>query len=526
MKITKEWIFAPLTKLQAEHTGAVWNQKEKMYRLPKTIGVLKELEHFRYPVQEDKKRQMQLRINLIDLKGIEDVEGDTRLRPYQRVDVNYLNKIGSAGIFNAMRTGKTPTTLILAEAKGFNSIVVVAPASLLINWKEEIEKWTNFQTIILNGTKKQRQIHLKNYIQQQQKKILVVSYETLRNDLSELKGKLKGFDCMIVDEAHRLRSLIKGKRASKESKAVVALGKLAGTRYALTGTPTVKEGQEIWGILHFLYPSRFPGYWQFVDRYFNKRSNGFGIEIAGYKRKGELQDILAVISTNRKRKNVMVWLPEKQYQTIKLEMNTKQAKVYKDVLETFEYEDKIDAPGVLAQLIRLKQVATCPGMLLDNVINEKEKFILEWISDHPTEPVIIFSTFSSYLKVLQKKIKGSRLIIGDVSKNDRDKVVKDFQAGRSNVILANIKAAGTGLTLDKAETVIFLDKEYNPSDNEQAEDRIVPVAKERNHNMHVISLVMIHTVDEMINDLLLQKIDITKVINSGGIVALERMWKK
>src|SRR5699024_7786619 len=104
--------------------------------------------------------------------------------------------------------------------------------------------------------------------------------------------------------------------------------------------------------------------------------------------------------------------------------------------------------------------------------------------------------------------------------------VKDFQAGKSKVILANIKAAGTGLTLDKAETVIFLDKEYNPSDNEQAEDRIVPTAKERNHAMHVISLETNNTVDGMINDLMKHKYDITSVVNSGGLKALERMWKK
>jgi len=115
------------------------------------------------------------------------------------------------------------------------------------------------------------------------------------------------------------------------------------------------------------------------------------------------------------------------------------------------------------------------------------------------------------------------MITGKVSKNARDQAVKYFQEGRSRVLLANIKAAGTGLTLDKAETVIFIDKEYNPSDNEQAEDRIVPVSKERNHAMHIISLVMKGTVDEAINKLLEEKINVTKVVNNGGIEALERM---
>src|SRR5690606_4943973 len=129
-------------------------------------------------------------------------------------------------------------------------------------------------------------------------------------------------------------------------------------------------------------------------------------------------------------------------------------------------------------------------------------------------------------KQLQKKIKGSRLITGEISKENRAKTVKSFQAGKTKVILANIKAAGTGLTLDKGETVIFLDKEFNPADNEQAEDRIVPTSKERNHSMTVISLVMKDTADEMINGLLKHKVNITSVINNGGIQALQRKWKE
>lgn len=528
MKITKNFIYAQLNKYQAEHMGAVWNDKENCYRLPNTLGVLKELNLMGYNLNKMIIERGSQRQRFVDLKRKDDAAGDKRLRPYQRVDVNYLMKIGSAGIFNEQRTGKTPTTLVLTEQKGFEKIIVVAPASLLYNWEEEIGIWTNYSTVIMAGSKKKRKELLQNWIEKSQ--TLIVSYETLRNDLPLLVQTLQKsntqLDCLIVDEAHRLRSLINGRKASQVSKAVRTLGSHAGTRYALTGTPTVKRGEEIWGILHFLYPDKFPGYWQFLGRYFEQAHNGFGMEVTGYKRKNELQDILSVASTNRKRADIMKWLPAKEHQTIKLKMNTKQAKVYKDVLETFVHEDKIDAPSVLAQLTRLRQISTSPSMLVDGVQSEKEKFILEWIADNPNESVVIFSTFSSYLEILSEKIKGSRLLIGKVSKTNRDQFVKEFQSGQTKVLLANIKAAGTGLTLDRGETVIFLDKEYNPSDNEQAEDRIVPVSEERVHNMHVISLVMKDTVDELINDLLESKVDITKVINNGGIEALERSWKE
>lgn len=513
--------------------GAVWNQKADAFRLPNTIGVLRELKLMgkRAVGTGYLDKKVHHRNKFMQLKRLKDAAGDSRLRPYQRVDVNYLKKIGSAGVFNEQRTGKTPTTLVTLQEQGFEKIIIVVPASLVINWKEEVEKWTDYKAIAINGTKVQRN---KLYNELKNKNCLIISYETLRNDMNELlhflsKSKMS-IDAMVIDEAHRIKNYNpQAGKGSQISKAVMKVSKFAKYRYALTGTPVTKTGDEIWAILHYLYPNKFPGRWQFIDRYFETKSNGFGMEVGDYKRKNELQDILALISVNRKRREVMQWLPRKQYQIVKLEMDKKQLKIYESVHDTFEYEDEIDAPSVLAQLTRLRQIATCPEILVEKVPNPKEKFILDWIEDNPNESVVIFSTFSSYLKQLHKKltpITKANLIIGETSKHYRDETVKSFQAGKTKVILANIKAAGVGLTLDKGETIIFLDKEFNPSDNEQAEDRIVPTSKERNHGMHIVSLVMKDSVDEMVNGLLMHKVNVTKVINSGGIQALNRMWKE
>jgi SNF2 family DNA or RNA helicase len=83
--------------------------------------------------------------------------------------------------------------------------------------------------------------------------------------------------------------------------------------------------------------------------------------------------------------------------------------------------------------------------------------------------------------------------------------------------LCNIIAAGVGLTLDKADTIIFLDKAFNPADNEQAQDRIVPTTKERYHPVTIISVVCGGTVDERVNEILDRKEDLTKLINKPGV---------
>lgn len=527
MKITKNWIYVPLTDKKAIFMGAVWNEKEKSYRLPNTIGVMQELYLLGFHVEQQLETKKASRASILSLKKKQDAEGNKQLRNYQRVDVNYLKHIGSSGIFNEMRTGKTPTTLALLESKNFQKVIFVVPAGLVYNWQAEAEKWTDYTLVAIKGTKNKRMTQYAEGLAYQNG--FIVSYETLRNDITDVLQfiALHPTDAIVVDEAHRLRGFSKAKnKGSKAAKAVMNLAHRIPYRYALTGTPVVKEGQEIWKILHFLYPERFPGYWQFLDRYFELEYNGFGNEVVGYKRKDELQDIINLISVNRKRKEVMPWLPKKQYKSIVLDMNTKQAKMYKNIKETFEHEDKVDAPSILAQLIRLRQTTTCPDILDDTVTNEKENFITEWIADNPDEPLVVFSSFTKTLAKMVKNMNSVKMITGKQSKEEKTENARLFQEGKVNILLCNSQAARVGITLDRAENVIFMDKSYNPSDNEQAEDRIIPVMESHKHGVMITSLVMKDSVDEAIDVLLRHKYNITKVINDGGLDALQRLWKE
>ena len=84
---------------------------------------------------------------------------------------------------------------------------------------------------------------------------------------------------------------------------------------------------------------------------------------------------------------------------------------------------------------------------------------------------------------------------------NRQKYVDMFQRGDLDILLCNIQAAGVGLTLDKADTAIFLDRHFNPALNDQAESRIVPTTKEKAHGIHIIDITTRDTVDARINNL-------------------------
>jgi len=513
--------------------------KDTTYKIPKTIEAVKDLSRMtRDPGISALLERMKLtRHKLLSIKNHSsyDIPGFEALRPYQRVDLAFLSQLPHAAIFNQQRTGKSPTLLSLFRYKQFDRMAIIVPSGLKLNWQKEGTEWLpGIKIFVIKGGSKQREKTYQN-ASKYKKFLLIMSYDTLKQEgeINRFLTYIPTLDGLAVDEAHNMRN-----RKSQRTKAIHKLGKYAMHRYVLTGTPSVKAGYDVWSLLHFLYPDKFRSYWDFLDRYFEMKKSPFSpaLQPTGqYIRKEELENLLALLGTNRKRKEVMAWLPDKQYTTIPIELTPKQRKAYTDIAETFEHLDDageivVDAPSVLAQMTRLRQVCLAPSILGIKAPSAKEEFLLEWLQDN-NEPVIIFSVFTSYLEDLKKtietKLKESVVSInGRMSTKEKQGSVERFQQGASRILLANIEAAGTGFTIDKAQTTIFLDKHWNPTVNEQAEDRMVPVSKDRIHKMDVISLVAQDSYDEIIDTLLLHKHSITSIINQGGITAMKRLYKE
>jgi SNF2 family DNA or RNA helicase len=248
---------------------------------------------------------------------------------------------------------------------------------------------------------------------------------------------------------------------------------------------------------------------------------------------GELQEIIGTISVQRKRRDIMQWLPDKQRTTFYSEMGTKQQKAYKEMLEYFFVEEtELDAPSVLAQLIRLRQICLEPALLGIEAESAKTEAMLEWIGDNLAAggSVVIMSMFTSYLKRLHKLLSDAGykvgMITGEMTNADKMAAAEQFQRGDIDILLCNIISAGTGFTLDRADTIIFTDKAYNPAENEQAEDRITPTTPDKVHKHTIISFVCQNTVDERINALLERKKSLTDLINEGGMQAIKNLLRK
>jgi SNF2 family DNA or RNA helicase len=383
-------------------------------------------------------------------------------------------------------------------------------------WVEEYTRWTGDICVACRGTPSKRE----DIITSWQHGGLVVSYDSIKGNKKKVGDVVKLTkalpDSVIIDEAHRIRG-----RTTEVAKAVFCLSKIP-YRLALTGTPTPGRAYEIWAILHFLYPKQFSGYHSFLDLCFKSHMCTNYSSGKQYKEVGDITDlgrryihgVLSKMSTNRKRKDVMRWLPEKDYDIIKLPLNKDQER-YLDELEQYYETDTVITKGVLDRLIRYRQVCLDPGLIELKGDSPKTEWIIDYLSDYPERSVIIFSKFTSYLHRLHKLIPHAGIIVGATSVGHRHEICRDVQAGKIKVLLLNIDAGKEALTLDTVEAVIFTDRYPPVGDIEQAEDRFVASVREKADKLHLIHILMMkNSYDEVLNQLISARATEVDVINN------------
>lgn len=482
---------------------------EEVY--PTTPTLLKQLGYSSEIITRLRKKQKE--------KYIYDFK-ETVLRPYQQDDVLFLSARHTAGCFNEQRTGKTPTICHTIKMLSVTKVLIVCPASMVLVWAEEYKRWTGMECSAFVGTAKQKEQILKNW-----KYGLAISYESLRETSKGgmIKHILEHTDiqCVIADEAHRISN-----HKSKQAQALFKL-KHVPWRYALTGTPAPNKSEQIFSILHFLHPDIFTGYWRFINYYYMQCEQYVGRgkiinKVEGFKpgKEIELQEFLNAISTQRKRKEVMEWLPDKSYTTVHLPINRQQTKYLKELHEDYETEEVI-AVNVLDRLIKERQLCLSPSLLGLAGNSPKLEWIRQYLSDYPDKTILIFSKFTSWLKLLSIELN-AEMIIGETKLTKRKQLCAQIQDKSRQILLINIDAGKEGLTLDGADVAIFTDRFPPVGALAQAEDRFVATTKDKAEKEHtVITLIMRDTYEEVIEQGISENIKETDLINNYKLYLAE-----
>ncbi|MEN8904797.1 MAG: DEAD/DEAH box helicase [Clostridiales bacterium] len=451
------------------------------------------------------------------------------LREYQLTGVKWLKNLAKysfGGILaDDMGLGKTLQVLAFldSEKNKQKPSLVIAPTSLVFNWKGEAKKFVPHMKILaISGNKKTRNILIKKSLDYD---LLITSYGSLNNDLETYEGL--DFQYVFVDEAQYIKN-------PKTIKANTVKKINAKASFALTGTPIENRLTELWSIFDFIMPGYLFDYKRFKKNYEDPVLND--------KNNEKIEDLKKLTNPfilRRLKKDVLLELPEKIETNYIVDLNEAQKKLYmayykdfKDEL-SFENNEEIEKNNIeiFALLTRLRQICSHPACFIDNYNEGSNKLDLAidiiTKSMETGHSIILFSQFTKILNIIREKLESMSLnyyyLDGKVPANERLELVENFNCDRESVFLISLKAGGTGLNLTRADIVIHFDPWWNPAVESQASDRAHRIGQK--NVVQVYKFIAEGTIEEKIVNLQEIKKDLIESVIKPGESFLSKMNK-
>lgn len=453
------------------------------------------------------------------------------LRPYQEQGLSWLkfvHELGTGGILaDDMGLGKTIQTIALLlnvkqEIKDIKALIV-APTSVVGNWRREIHKFSRTLTTALwhGAGRREQQSELATA------NVIITSYSLLRRDI-DLLNKLK-LDYVILDEAQAIKN-------PQSATAQAAKELSPARRLALTGTPIENRLSEVWSIFDFVAPGILPALPKFEERYSRP------IEQGDAKAAMRLKAIIHPFILRRTKQEVVKDLPPKIESDKLIDLTGEQKTIYSQVLREVRAQvmGEVEKSGlaksqihILAGLTKLRQAACDPRLLglpreFSHEDSSKVTAFRELIEEARAggHRVLVFSQFVSMLKILRSALEEDRVKYEylDGSTQDREACIDHFQEDESvSVFLISLKAGGSGLNLTGADTVIHFDPWWNPAVEDQASDRAHRIGQKK--VVTVYRLVAGGTIEEKILALKEKKKELVASVlteDTGGAKKLSR----
>ena len=391
-----------------------------------------------------------------------------------------------------MGLGKTTSTIIAALEANSKKVLIICPATLKINWKREIENYSDKSIYIAEG---------KNFSTDAD--FVIINYDIIKNfhdpkkkdDSEILKAN---FDLVIVDEAHYIKN-----GQAQRTKLINDLVKTVDRLWLLTGTPMTSRPMDYFNLLSLVDSPVSRNWMAYAIRYCQGYQFNVGgrkiWNITGASNLEELRERTAGTILRRLKENVLD-LPDKIITPVYLRLKSKN---YEEVMgEYYDWYDKNpdESKSLTVQFSKLTKVRQ---IIADEKISQTIE-IAENIIEQDKK-VIIFCNFTDSLnKIIEHFGKSAVKLDGSMSKPERQRSVDEFQDNpKVKVFVGNIKAAGVGITLTSAEAVIMNDLSFLPSDHAQAEDRAYRYGQK--NNVLVYYPIFENTIEGVIYDILNNK---------------------
>ena len=429
------------------------------------------------------------------------------LYPFQQQVINWAQHLKCGIIGLDMGLGKTVITLELIQQRNYQHIIIVLPLAIVQQWRSAINKFTQIkpnQVCIFQGSGR-KSLVLNKY------RVVLTTYETIRYEVKCPDSQLfaNSFDCMILDEAHRIRNI---KTATHQS--CYMIGQFIESKWLLTGTTIHNTYADFVALCKFLDLDQLDNSrnWQ-KNFYYRITKKESGIE-----------------------------LPEKSYHEHFLNFDQEHLEYYTELLLDVKniYLDYLSSPDrfkmdiILAKITRLRQMCNHPDAILndktsiisynrhDEIVSAKFLKIVDIVFQMPfNDKIIIFSQWEMTLNLLQQLLGdlGYNCLEfnGSLSNSQRESVLRQFRTSpQHNILLMTIKSGGVGLDLSCANHIILIDSWWNQATEEQAIDRVYRIGQTKNVDIH--RMYMIDSIESWMIEMKKEKYKIDSEFHQNGNV--------
>lgn len=440
------------------------------------------------------------------------------LYPYQQEGMMHLAFKERGLLADEMGLGKTVQAIaaceLLRRQQNISRVLVIATASLKAEWEEQIAKFTDLSSVIIQGS---RTIRLQQY--QTPAFFYLTNYEQIIIDGPDIQ-RIIAPDVIILDEAQRIKNWqTKAANAVKQLKSQYA--------FVLTGTPLENRIDDIYSIVQFLDPHILGPLFRFNRNFYAFDDKG---KVSGYQKLDELHQRLRSVMLRRRKIDVEGQLPKRTVNNYFIGMDEEQRSRYT------EYEDKV--ARLLAQtksrslykeeFEKLQRWLACMRMICDTpfILDPKcrispkmielEKILNELLEDKSAK-IIIFSEWERMLQLVrewaQKLHLNAAWHTGSVPQHKRRADINRFKRDPDCRLFLSTDSGSVGLNLQNANIVINLDLPWNPAKLEQRIARAW--RKHQKRPVQVINLVCENSIEHRMLGLLAQKQTLAQGVLEG-----------
>lgn len=427
------------------------------------------------------------------------------LLSYQNEGADWLATRRRGGLFDEMGVGKTATTIGTLDRLHAIRGLVVAPAIAREHWRGEFGKFSIRHRRYAKG----ETIHEFVAWSRGVFDVLITSYELAAKWAPYVDQMSEALDFMVFDEGHYLKN-----RETARAKALLGHGEAPGIvawaehAYWLTGTPIPNDPVDIFTFLRFVraMPLDFNS---FKRRYFHSIPRTYGsVQTAKNEMLPELQSLIANNSIRRTLAQTGVDLPPIFLTTTLVDGDTEAVRsllaehpgLDRAIIEALEDGgglSKLDADHIatLRRLIGEAKAIPYAAQLAYELQNGLDKMVVFGVHRN---------ALASARDFLLKHGFTALLINGETPERDRMAYVREFQSSTEcRVLLANIRSAGTALTLTASCSLDMMESDWSPAGNAQAIKRVHRITQQRTVRARFVTLA--NSFDETVNRIVRDK---------------------